>query len=144
MRVEIGKQKVSTRKRAIKENNNPGFFECFEFPVTMPGDAVLHLEVWDWNLIGDEFIGSSAIDIENRHFTPQWRALGCKPLESRVLTCPTSTAPQGMLEVIVELLNPMHGVEEALDIKPPEPTEFELRCVIWSCEDTPKQNENLR
>ena len=57
----------------------------FEIPVTIPGDSQLEIMVMDWDGIGDDFIGNTVIDIEDRWFCKEWRKLEKKPLENRTL-----------------------------------------------------------
>jgi len=64
---------------------NPEFFESFEIPCTIPGDAKLEITVMDWDGIGDDTIGKTEIDIEDRWFTKEWRKITLKPLERRTL-----------------------------------------------------------
>lgn len=140
--VKCGKKKFSTRKRYIQKNLNPGFYESFEFPVTIPGNGNVNIGVWDYDGIGDDLIGSTSIDIEDRWFTTAWRVMDPKPLERRTLHCPTSSAPQGKLEVWVELVTMDQARDRPLlDIKPPPPLEFDLRVVIWKVDDVPHMDD---
>ena len=66
---------ISTRERYHKHTLNPDFYEKFEIPITIPGDARVTIEVWDWDGLGDDFMGSTVIDIEDRWFCKEWRAL---------------------------------------------------------------------
>jgi Ca2+-dependent lipid-binding protein len=37
--------------------------------IELPEDAILEIEVWDYDtILGDDFIGSAIIDLENRAF----------------------------------------------------------------------------
>jgi hypothetical protein len=53
--------------------------------VKIPGDALVEISVWDWDGIGDDLIGSTTIDIEDRWFTKEWRAMPLFPVEFRTL-----------------------------------------------------------
>lgn len=78
-------------------------------------------------LFGDELIGDTYIDLEDRYFLPEWRALNDKPIEFRKLHHPSSAVSQGMLKCWFEI-NPSRVDPEdeikLFDIKPRPPEEF--------------------
>lgn len=130
--IRVGKNKVSTRSRHLSHTLDPGFFESFEIPVTIPGDGQITIDVFDWDGVGDDLIGSTLIDIEDRWFSKAWRVLPLKPLEIRTLHSPTSRASQGQLSLWVELLTLTDAKSKPMwNIKPPDPIAFELRVIIW-------------
>lgn len=117
------------------------FFESFEFPVTVPGDALLTVESWDYDGIGDDLIGSTTVDIENRWFTTDWRALSKVPVEYRDIFCPGRSTKQGTLKMFIEIVDPEMAKKSPLrDITPPPPKEFELRAIAWTVKDCPPYN----
>lgn len=136
--LKIGKHKVSTRDRYRPKTQAPEFYESFEFPVTLPGDAVLTIESWDWDGIGDDLIGSTEIDIEDRYYTTDWRAFDKVPLETRRLRAPSRTQGQGDLKMFIEILDPEYVKKHPLmDISLPPPCEMELRVIAWQVKDCP-------
>ncbi|GFQ75568.1 fer-1-like protein 6, partial [Trichonephila clavata] len=43
---------------------------CFEFVANFPQDSILHVQLFDWNLVGaDALIGETVIDLENRFYS---------------------------------------------------------------------------
>ncbi len=62
----VKKYKISTRNNYIPNTLNPEFFESFEIQCTIPGVSKLIIQVWDYDGIGDDLIGYTEIDIENR------------------------------------------------------------------------------
>ena len=43
---------------------------CFEMEASFPQDSVLTVQVYDWDLLGgDDLIGETKIDLENRFFS---------------------------------------------------------------------------
>jgi len=139
--LHVGKHTVSTRNRHLKETLDPGFFESFEIPITIPGDGQVLIEVFDCGLIRDDLIGSTLLDIEDRWFSKSWRSLLLKPVEVRTLHCPTSRASQGQLSLWFELLTLNEAKMKSMwNIKPPPPQPFELRVIIWGCRDIPNKD----
>eukprot|EP00490_Sorites_sp_Unknown_P025991 CAMPEP_0114659606 /NCGR_PEP_ID=MMETSP0191-20121206/18200_1 /TAXON_ID=126664 /ORGANISM="Sorites sp." /LENGTH=338 /DNA_ID=CAMNT_0001885365 /DNA_START=520 /DNA_END=1537 /DNA_ORIENTATION=+ len=89
--VKIGKHKFDTRSDHLIKTKDVDFYKGFELPIKLPGPSKLIIEVWDYDGIGDDFIGSTTIDIEDRYFSPNWRDYGTlidtkkpdKPVEER-------------------------------------------------------------
>jgi hypothetical protein len=45
---------------------------------------MLFIDAMDYDdLFGDDLIGSTSVDLEDRYFLPEWRALLNKPVEYR-------------------------------------------------------------
>ena len=45
-------------------------FRYFEFEATLPQDAILLIQVFDWDMVGtDDLIGETKIDLENRYYS---------------------------------------------------------------------------
>jgi hypothetical protein len=45
----------------------------FSFPIELPGNAELKIEVWDYDpMFSDELIGFTTIDLEDRYFSLEW------------------------------------------------------------------------
>merc|ERR1719319_2033089 len=130
--VRVGKQKRSTRNDYLANTLEPGFYATFEIPLELPGPSRLEIAVWDWDGIGDDLIGETVIDIEDRWYSEAWRALEKKPVETRSLWSPQSTVSQGKLRLWMELISPTDAKKYPIvDISPPPQTAFELRCVVW-------------
>jgi len=147
--VKLGSTKISTRDRHINNELNPEFFESFELPCTLPGDSTVEITVMDWDGIGDDLIGKTEIDIEDRWFSKDWKKLALKPLEQRTLRSKTSTSSQGKLELWLELLTPDQAKRIPMEqIKPPPPSPWECRVIIWgtrevTIKDTVTQQNDL-
>jgi len=119
-------------KHAQLDTLNPFFYRCYELPTLIPGNPTLKIDVWDKNSQGAQLIGSTSIDIESRLLSQEWLEMSPKPVERRYLWSPASLAPQGKLEMWVEILTP----PQALTMKPkvlraPSALDCELRVVVW-------------
>jgi len=111
---------------------NPNFYRCYELPTLIPGNPTLTIEVWDKDSNGAQLIGKTSIDIESRLLSQEWLEMIPKPVERRYIWSPASLAPQGKLEMWVEILTP----PQALASKPkvlraPAALECQLRVVVW-------------
>eukprot|EP00211_Chloroparvula_japonica_P002479 CAMPEP_0119127662 /NCGR_PEP_ID=MMETSP1310-20130426/6125_1 /TAXON_ID=464262 /ORGANISM="Genus nov. species nov., Strain RCC2339" /LENGTH=438 /DNA_ID=CAMNT_0007117941 /DNA_START=87 /DNA_END=1399 /DNA_ORIENTATION=- len=59
-------QNSKRKTKTVKKTLNPKFHEDFTFPITHAEQAVLLVQVYDWDRIGkDDFIGETHIDIRN-------------------------------------------------------------------------------
>eukprot|EP00475_Leptophrys_vorax_P037443 TRINITY_DN645_c0_g2_i2.p1 TRINITY_DN645_c0_g2~~TRINITY_DN645_c0_g2_i2.p1 ORF type:complete len:555 (+),score=161.30 TRINITY_DN645_c0_g2_i2:318-1982(+) len=140
--ASLGKQKVSLRSNYISATCEPEFYESFEFASQIPGPSELKLEVWDYDGIGDDLIGATTIDVEDRYFSKDWKALPLKPVEWRNLMNPTSKNPQGKLQLWMDILDPLDAKKFPLiNLKPPAPLEYELRVIVWQTKDVVNKDE---
>eukprot|EP01084_Bolivina_argentea_P209778 357250_1 len=136
--IKIGKKKISTRDDYVGNCSEPQFHKTFEIPIVIPGTETVDIEVWNWNGIGDNLIGRTTINIEDRWYCEDWRELECKPIETRTLWNDKCHAPQGQLLMWMEMITPSIAKKYPLiDISPPTPNEYELRAIIWECQDIP-------
>jgi len=129
----------------------------------LPGVSQLTIEAMDYDLIGgDDLIGRTIVDLEDRLFLQEWKDLGAavvagdaksekwkdkrryplKPVELRGLFIPTSTGAQGTLEVWVDILTPSEASEyPMLDVSLPPPLKFEMRMVVWKAKEMVNMDE---
>merc|ERR1712013_476847 len=141
--VTFGKKfKYSTRSRYLSNTLNPNFFESLTIPCSIPGTAKLSINVWDWDGIGDDLVGGTTIDVEDRWFSASWQALTKKPLEIRTLHSDSSSFAQGKVELWLEILTDgEHKRNPMLDISPPSPAPYELRVIVWECKGVTIKDE---
>ena len=98
----------------------------------------MEIEVWDWDGIGDDLIGRTTMDIEDRWYSTNWRELEVKPVETRSLWSEQSSVSQGKLKLWMEMMSPSEAKKyPMIDIRPPEMEPYELRVVVWECKDCP-------
>ncbi|ETV80250.1 hypothetical protein H257_06591 [Aphanomyces astaci] len=154
--LRLGKDKINDRKNYVEDVVDPDFYKLYEFNTHFPGASTLFIDAYDYDLIGgDDLIGSTTIDLEDRFFDKNWQLLGeefhtvnpvCrwgpKPVEQRPLHIKTSKAQMGQLKMWVDILSPKDAATyEPVDIALPPPQEYELRVVVWKTKEVPSFDE---
>jgi hypothetical protein len=139
--LECNGTKVNERDIYQLDEPNPKFYKMYDFEAYFPGSSPLTIEVWDYDAIfGDEIIGTSILDLEDRYFTLDWVALKDKPIETRALYHPSTKMPQGYIKCWCEInkvnVDPPPVVIE-WDITPKPPTPLEIRVCVLNCVDIP-------
>ncbi|KAE9343857.1 hypothetical protein PR003_g8752 [Phytophthora rubi] len=171
LRMSLGdgrrrEQMFNDRDNYQSETLTPKFHKMYEFKADLPGASELKLEVLDYDFFaiptlptglskalstavgttvdGDDFVGATLIDLEDRWFDAKWQELGLsperierrKPLEVRPLFAPSSTLPQGSLRLWVDILTGAEmNVVRPLDISLPPPQMFEVRVIIYKAKN---------
>ena len=89
-------------------------------------------------IFGDDLIGTSILDLEDRYFNMEWRALVDKPIEYRQLYHPSSAIDQGTVKMWVEInrVNTQRVVID-YDITPKPPVALEVRVCVLNCKEIP-------
>jgi len=99
---------------------------------------VVEISAYDYDdFFGDELIGTSLLELDDRYFSQNWQSLVNKPIEYRDLFHPTSNITQGVVKMWVEI-NQKDSKRANSDIKniTPEPAEeYEFRFVVWKTKD---------
>lgn len=58
----------------------------YEFDAEFPGAPPLVINAYDFDdLFGDDLIGKTSIDLDDRFFSPEWQQIEEKPVEFRQL-----------------------------------------------------------
>jgi len=131
-----GKGMIDTKDHHLSDSRHPEFYDVHQVPVKLPGDTTIGIALFDHNgqLTDDSFIGHTLIDLEDRWFSSMFHCLTEKPIERRPLMHPSSSRPQGEVEVIIELIR-LDAAKRIplIDIKPPPVEQWEIRLIIWEC-----------
>jgi len=106
----------------------------YEFRTTLPGDDTsLDISVYDKDDHGDDFVGSTSIELADRWYSPEWQSMEMKPIELRPIYVPISKMVQGKLELWVDIMTPEEArLNPPEDIRPPEPERWQVRTIIWT------------
>lgn len=82
--VRCGNREYSERDNYQLDEPNPKFFKLFEFTGEFPGAPMIEIEAYDFDdLFGDDLIGKTSIDLDDRFFNGDWQAIEEKPIEYR-------------------------------------------------------------
>jgi Ca2+-dependent lipid-binding protein len=136
--VSCGNRTYNERKNYQSDEPNPEFYKMFEFDGVFPGCGPLVLKMMDYDdIFGDEAIGTTYIDLEDRYFSPEWQSIKNKPVEYRQLYHPSSSISQGTVKLWVTIIPtsiPLSSIPN-YDIAPKPAEEFEVRVVIFDTVD---------
>ncbi|XP_076119323.1 fer-1-like protein 6 [Alosa pseudoharengus] len=68
--LRLGKTEIKDRDNYIPKQLNPVFGRSFEFQASFPRESLLKVLIYDYDLIGgDDLIGETQIDLENRFYS---------------------------------------------------------------------------
>ena len=102
--MSLGNDVKSDRDNYKLDEPNPKFNKYFEFKANFPGAAPLVIEAYDYDdLFGDDLIGKTIIDLDDRFFSGDWQALDEKPIEYRQLYHQSTTLSQGVVTCWLEI-----------------------------------------
>ena len=88
--AQIGDTIFNERENYVMDEPNPDFFKHYDFEATFPGCPPLVIDAFDYDdLFGDDLIGQTIVDLEDRYFLPEWNALQDKPAEAREIYHPS-------------------------------------------------------
>ena len=103
--IRCGNKEYNRRDNYQLDEPNPTFYESFDFDVKFPGTAPLVIEAYDYDvLFGDDLIGKTVIDLDDRFFSPEWRSIINKPVEYRELYHESTTLAQGTVTCWLEII----------------------------------------
>lgn len=159
LKVKLGKEKFDDRKNFVEDAKDVDLYKMIPFNCELPGTSQLQISLMDHDFIGgDDLIGKTTIDLEDRWFDARWQKMGeenvqlpgsdpkdptkvrwqTKPIERRSLYVPSQSMPQGVLEMWLDIMKPEVATAFPPDDVSLPPTQmFEVRVVIWKCKDVP-------
>ena len=116
----------------------------FEISAKFPGSNPLEIEAYDFDdLFGDDLIGKTVIDLDDRFFSPEWRGLLDKPIEYRELYHPSTSLAQGTILCWVDIFEQngkRNAEQEPWNIKPEPITDYQLRLSIYNAQNVPMED----
>jgi hypothetical protein len=112
--------------------------KVWDFKIEFPGCEQLRVAFYDYDLaFGDDLIGETFIDLEDRYFSADWTCYAHKPIEKRPLTTEELRTSQGNVYMWVDIIpmssKPSKIVKWQTAPKPGVP--IEARIVVWDSKD---------
>ena len=137
--MSLGNKICNDRDNYQTDEPNPKFYKVYDFEAVFPGCAPLTVNIMDYDeIFGDDSIGTTTVDLEDRYFSPEWQSIHDKPIELRSLYHPSSSIAQGTVRMWVEIHSLAAGPPEKsrnITMKPPD--EFEIRVCVFNTKDVP-------
>lgn len=141
MVVRFGAEERNNRDDYQLDEPNPKVYEVYQFNGTFPGAAPLSIEAWDYDdLFGDDLIGATVVDLDDRFFSGDWQALEEKPIEYRQIYHESSSNSQGVIVCWLEIEPQTKGKkkeQKVWDIKPEPVLDYQLRLSVMDTKDVP-------
>ena len=137
--VKLGDKKTYNDRENYKDNEpNPDIYKQFNFEAVFPGCPELLVQLWDMDMLfGDELIGETRLDIEDRYFSADWRSIGDKPIEHRQLYHPSSAVSQGTVKLWAEIIPVSVDIRNfpTFDISPKPSDQYEIRVAVFETKE---------
>ena len=131
------KEIINERKNYQEDQKNCKWYKHYDIPAEMPGGSSLKIECWDWDeILSDDLIGATTIDLEDRFYNEDWQNMKYKPIEVRPLYHPDMEGTQGKIIMWLEMFDSDKLSTEILWKIDPQPIcEFQVRFVVWETEE---------
>ena len=131
------KEIINERKNYQDNQKNCKWYKYYDIAGEIPGSSTLKLEVWDWDeILADDLIGFTVIDLEDRYFNEDWQNMKHKPVEIRPLLNPDLNGAQGQVYMWLEMFEASEkAIHLPWKIDPQPICELQVRLIIWETED---------
>lgn len=138
--VKCGSEEFNEEKNYQSDEPNPKFNKCYEFQIDFPGSYPVEVWVYDYDLFfGNDLIGKTQVDLDDRFFSMEWQSVENKPIEYRELYHKDFDKGQGTVKLWVDIYEMSNKKAQ----QPPifcagEPENiYEARLIIWKTKDIP-------
>ena len=90
--IQCNRKIVNERNKYQLDEPSPKFYTHYDFEGTFPGCSPLQIDLYDFDeVFGDDLIGTTLVDLEDRYFSQEWQSLQDKPIEYRQIYHQSST-----------------------------------------------------
>lgn len=90
--LQCNEKTYNERDNYQLDEPNPKFLKHYDFEGVFPGCSPLQIDIWDYDdIFGDDLIGTTVVDLEDRYFSLDWQSLPEKPVEYRQIYHPSSS-----------------------------------------------------
>lgn len=141
--VTCGLQVDNDQDNYQDDEPNPKFVKRLDFNVSFPGAPPLVIEAYDYDMMfGNDLIGKTSIDLDDRFFNPKWQAIDEKPIETRELYHSSSKLNQGVIDLWVDIdpATKSSDVGKVWDISKEPNNDFEVRLSVMKCKNVPAED----
>lgn len=133
---------INDKQNKVTQTLFPNFYNCYELVTTIPDSLVL--QIWNADIVQDDYLGETIIELEDRYYSKEWRRMQVKPIEKRTLWNSSTDLACGTINLWVEILS----LEKAKNtpktaIMPKIPLDCELRVIIWNTKDVKFKDANM-
>ena len=131
------KEVINERKNYQEDKKDCKWYKHYDIAAEIPGSSSLKIEVWDWDeILSDDLIGYTIIDLEDRFFNEDWQSMKYKPIEVRPLLHPDIEGSQGQAIMWLEMFEADQIANNIpWKIEPQPICELQVRFVVWETED---------
>lgn len=85
--VNLNDKEVNDSDNYEDDADRIDIHRCLDFKANFPGCDRLRIRIMDKDTIfGDDLIGETYLDLEDRYFSADWNVFTVKPIETRQLT----------------------------------------------------------
>lgn len=134
IKVSLGDSVFDCRDDHVEDDMEPDIYKMFKFQAVFPGCPLLKVEFYDYDMLfGDDLIGTTYVDLEDRYFSSDFKAFQHKPIEHRQLHHYSTEMSQGSVVMWAEI-NELSGSPDAVptwDISKKPTEDFEVRVIVW-------------
>ena len=139
--IRCGNREFSERDNYQLDEANPKFYKLYSFTGEFPGAPMIEIEAYDYDdLFGDDLIGKTSIDLDDRFFNGDWQAIEEKPIEYRQIYHESTSLSQGVVTCWLEIEpSNKQGKKEQKewDIAPEPVKEYQIRLSVMDTKDVP-------
>jgi len=138
--VSCGDRVFSERDNYQLDEANPKFYKLYNFTAEFPGAPQIRIAAYDYDdLFGDDLIGDTTIDLDDRFFNGDWQAIEEKPIEYRQLYHESTSLSQGVVTCWLEIepSNKKDNEQKEWDIAPEPVKDYEIRLSVMDTKDVP-------
>ena len=138
--IRCGNREFSERDNYVLDEANPKFYKLFEFTGEFPGAPMIEIEAYDYDdLFGDDLIGKTSIDLDDRFFNGDWQSIEEKPIEYRQIYHDSTSLSQGVITCWLEIepSNKQTKTQKVWDIAPEPVKEYQIRLSVMDTKNVP-------
>ena len=138
--VRCGGREFSERNNYQLDEPNPKIYKLFEFTGNFPGAPMIEMEAYDYDdLFGDDLIGKTSIDLDDRFFNGDWQAIEEKPIEYRQIYHESTSLSQGVITCWLEIepSTKQSKTQKVWDIAPEPVKDYQIRLSVLDTKNVP-------